>query len=94
MKWSFLIKINWLNCNNHCLNLTNKLIIRAVQFLKFLSDPLTFQESQNLSMFLATQNRIRNTLRQAVQEVMDGISCIQFIVINDKIFIASIDTRL
>lgn len=42
---------------------------RAVQFLKFLSDPLTFQESQNLSMFLATQNRIRNTLRQAVQEI-------------------------
>ena len=34
-----------------------------------MSDPQTLQESQNLSMFLATQNKIRDTLKQAVQEV-------------------------
>ena len=34
-----------------------------------MSDPHTLQESQNLSMFLATQNKIRDTLRQALVEI-------------------------
>lgn len=42
---------------------------RAAQFLKVMSDPQTLQESQNLSMFLATQNKIRDMLKQSVQEI-------------------------
>ena len=34
-----------------------------------MADPQTLQESQNLSMFLATQNKIRDTLKQSLQEV-------------------------
>jgi len=34
-----------------------------------MADPQTLQESQNLSMFLATQNKIRDTLKQALQEI-------------------------
>lgn len=34
-----------------------------------MSDPQTLQESQNLSMFLATQNKIRDMLKQSVQEI-------------------------
>lgn len=34
-----------------------------------MSDPQTLQESQNLSMFLATQNKIRDMLKHSVQEI-------------------------
>jgi len=34
-----------------------------------MADPQTLQESQNLSMFLATQNKIRDTLKQSVEDV-------------------------
>ena len=34
-----------------------------------MSDPQTLQESQNLSMFLATQNKIRDTLKEAMQQI-------------------------
>ena len=44
-------------------------VCRAAQFLKVMSDPHTLQESQNLSMFLATQNKIRDTLKQALLEI-------------------------
>lgn len=37
--------------------------------MKVMSDPHTLQESQNLSMFLATQNKIRDTLKQALVEI-------------------------
>lgn len=36
---------------------------RAAQFLKVMADSQALQESQNLSMFLATQGKIRETLR-------------------------------
>lgn len=42
---------------------------RAAQFLKVMSDPQTLQESQNLSMFLATQNKIRDTLKDTLQQI-------------------------
>ena len=42
---------------------------RAAQFLKVMSDPQTLQESQNLSMFLATQNKIRDMLKQSVLDI-------------------------
>jgi len=45
-------------------------VCRAAQFLKVMADPQTLQESQNLSMFLATQNKIRDTLKQSLQEVL------------------------
>ena len=45
-------------------------IDRAAQFLKVMADPQTLQESQNLSMFLATQNKIRDTLKQSLQEIL------------------------
>ena len=34
-----------------------------------MSDPQTLQESQNLSMFLATQNKIRNNLKEVLQQI-------------------------
>ena len=42
---------------------------RAAQFLKVLSDSASLQESQNLSMFLATQNKIRDTLKKALENI-------------------------
>ncbi|XP_063414175.1 cytoplasmic FMR1-interacting protein-like isoform X4 [Mytilus trossulus] len=40
---------------------------RAAQFLKVIADPQALQESQNLSMFLATQNKIRDMLKEVLQ---------------------------
>ncbi len=34
-----------------------------------MSDPHTLQESQNLSMFLATQNKVRDTLKRTLQDI-------------------------
>lgn len=42
---------------------------RAAQFLKVMSDSHTLQESQNLSMFLATQNKIRDTVKDALEKI-------------------------
>ena len=41
----------------------------AAQFLKVMSDPQTLQESQNLSMFLATQNKVRVMLKECLQQI-------------------------
>lgn len=40
---------------------------RAAQFLKVMADPQSLQESQNLSMFLATQNKIRDMLKESLE---------------------------
>ncbi|XP_047741717.1 cytoplasmic FMR1-interacting protein isoform X2 [Hyalella azteca] len=42
---------------------------RAAQFLKVLSDTQSLQESQNLSMFLATQNKVRDSLKEKLQTI-------------------------
>lgn len=42
---------------------------RAAQFLKVLSDSQSLQESQNLSMFLATQNKIRDSLVKSLESI-------------------------
>ena len=42
---------------------------RAAQFLKVMADSQALQESQNLSMFLATQGKIRETLRENLEKV-------------------------
>lgn len=42
---------------------------RAAQFLKVMSDSQSLQESQNLSMFLATQNKIRDSLKESLQKI-------------------------
>lgn len=42
---------------------------RAAQFLKVLSDSNSLKESQNLSMFLATQNQIRNNLKEKLEAI-------------------------
>ncbi|VDP45635.1 unnamed protein product [Soboliphyme baturini] len=42
---------------------------RATQFLQVMSDSHTLQESQNLSMFLATQNKIKESLRTQLQQI-------------------------
>lgn len=42
---------------------------RAAQFLKVMSDSQTLQESQNLSMFLATQNRIRDAVKENLEKI-------------------------
>lgn len=41
----------------------------AAQFLKVMSDSQSLQESQNLSMFLATQNKIRDTVKDALEKI-------------------------
>ena len=43
--------------------------IRAAQFLKVMTDQQALQESQNLSMFLATQNKIRDSLKEALERI-------------------------
>ena len=42
---------------------------RAAQFLKVMADPATLEESQTLSMFLATQNKIRDTLQMNLIQI-------------------------
>ena len=42
---------------------------RAAQFLKVMADSQALQESQNLSMFLATQGKIRDTLKEKIKEI-------------------------
>ncbi|CAG0895532.1 unnamed protein product [Cyprideis torosa] len=42
---------------------------RAAQFLKVLSDSASLEESQKLSMFLATQNRIRDDLKASLEQI-------------------------
>lgn len=42
---------------------------RAAQFLKVLSDSQSLQESQNLSMFLAMQNKIRDALKEGLEKI-------------------------
>lgn len=50
---------------------------RAAQFLKVLSDSQSLQESQNLSMFLAVQNKIRDTLKESLENIpgFEGLLC-------------------
>lgn len=43
---------------------------RAAQFLKVMADSQALQESQNLSMFLATQNKIRDTLKETLEKIV------------------------
>ncbi|CAH0395190.1 unnamed protein product [Bemisia tabaci] len=43
---------------------------RAAQFLKVMADSHTLQESQNLSMFLATQNKIRDTVKENLEKII------------------------
>uniref|UniRef100_A0A5S6QGB0 Cytoplasmic FMR1-interacting protein n=1 Tax=Trichuris muris TaxID=70415 RepID=A0A5S6QGB0_TRIMR len=54
---------------------------RATQFLQVMSDSQTLQESQNLSMFLATQNKIKDSLRAQLQEI-DGYDELLADVVN------------
>ncbi|KAG1699375.1 Cytoplasmic FMR1-interacting protein [Nymphon striatum] len=42
---------------------------RAAQFLKVMADSQALQESQNLSMFLATQNKIRDSLKENLEKI-------------------------
>ncbi|GFR33631.1 cytoplasmic FMR1-interacting protein [Trichonephila clavata] len=42
---------------------------RAAQFLKVMADSQALQESQNLSMFLATQNKIRDSLKETLEKI-------------------------
>ncbi len=42
---------------------------RAAQFLKVMADSQALQESQNLSMFLATQGKIRDTLKDNLEKI-------------------------
>ena len=42
---------------------------RAAQFLKVIADQQALQDSQNLSMNLAIQNKIRDTLKATLVEI-------------------------
>ncbi|CAN0347133.1 unnamed protein product [Lampetra fluviatilis] len=66
---------------------------RAAQFLRKMADPQAIQESQNLSMFLASHNKITQTLQQHL-EVIPGYEelladivnlCVEFY--DDKLYL-------
>ena len=44
-------------------------VYSAAQFLKVMTDQQALQESQNLSMFLATQNKIRDSLKETLEKI-------------------------
>ncbi|VDK48795.1 unnamed protein product [Anisakis simplex] len=54
---------------------------RSAQFLQVMSDTQTIHEMQNLSMFLATQNKIKDTLKSELQTI-DGYEELLADVIN------------
>ncbi|PAV64134.1 hypothetical protein WR25_05628 isoform C [Diploscapter pachys] len=49
---------------------------RAAQFLQVMSDTQTIHDMQNLSMFLATQNRIKDDLRNRMKEATTLFFCL------------------
>lgn len=55
--------------------------LRAAQFLQVMLDSQSLSESQELSMFLATQNRIREVLRDKLQ-LIDGYDELLTDVVN------------
>ena len=42
---------------------------RAAQFLKVMASEAALEESQKLSMFLATQNKVRDSLKEAFTRI-------------------------
>ena len=42
---------------------------RAAQFRKVMTDQQALQESQNLPPFLATQNKIRDSLKEVLEKI-------------------------
>ncbi|VDM40991.1 unnamed protein product [Toxocara canis] len=54
---------------------------RSAQFLQVMSDTQTIHEMQNLSMFLATQNKIKDTLKSELQAI-DGYEELLADVVN------------
>ena len=54
---------------NSLKNVLFHIFIRAAQFLKVMTDQQALQESQNLSMFLATQNKIRDSLKETLEKI-------------------------
>ncbi|XP_072156216.1 cytoplasmic FMR1-interacting protein isoform X1 [Bemisia tabaci] len=53
---------------------------RATQFLKVMADSLTLLESQNLFMFLSTQNKIRDTVKDNLEKIIGYEERLSYIV--------------
>jgi hypothetical protein len=47
----------------------NLCVSRAAQFLRVISDSTALTESQNLSMFLATNDKIRTMLKTSLAQI-------------------------
>lgn len=66
---------------------------RATQFLRLMLDPQALAESQNLSLFLATQNKIRDLLKQALEttpgyeELLADVVNISLHMYENKLFL-------
>nr|XP_018917103.1 PREDICTED: cytoplasmic FMR1-interacting protein-like [Bemisia tabaci] len=50
--------------------LLNIMYFSAAQFSKVMADSHTLQESQNSSMFLASQNEIRDTVKENLEKII------------------------
>jgi len=67
--------------------------VRAAQFLRVMADPAALEESQNLSMFLATQNKIRDDLQRTLltidgyEELLADIISICVHMYDNKMFL-------
>ncbi|XP_072153756.1 cytoplasmic FMR1-interacting protein-like isoform X1 [Bemisia tabaci] len=53
---------------------------RVTQFLKVMADSLTLLESQNLFMFLSTQNKIRDTVKDNLEKIIGYEELLSYIV--------------
>jgi hypothetical protein len=54
--------------------LINFVCFRAAQFLRVISDSTALTESQNLSMFLATNDKIRTMLKTSLAQIEGSLS--------------------
>ena len=52
-----------------CFNWCGAINFRAAQFLKVMASEAALEESQKLSMFLATQNKVRDSLKDAFMKI-------------------------
>jgi hypothetical protein len=57
----------------------------AAQFLRVISDSTALTESQNLSMFLATNDKIRTMLKTSLAQI-EGKSLVLILNFNNSLF--------
>ncbi len=56
----------------------NWFYFRAAQFLRVISDSTALTESQNLSMFLATNDKIRTMLKTSLAQIEGNLNISEY----------------